>query len=343
MNSFQKFSEEPLIAAVDVPNEPPYGAALESSIMSVNSKHQKKVNDLLGNAESAQEKAKGLLLNGTMTYRDLYLLETMLGVGILTSSQIHQLFWFAQTRNALRKRLGKLEKLGLLESSSGYWHTLKSLKLPAENVYKLATFGKVLLAVYGGRVSAKQIPYDDQYYNLVIQNRLFKHHIMTSQIYTRFKVASRYVGNQMKWVNEMSTVIRMESSGQELVRPDGFFKIYREDIAGSVLGFVETDTRNTEWEKKIASYEKAMMKGDWAYSLGKKFPVVFCVVPNDRAVLRIGKLIQEQHNEVKYLVKSWQKFNAEDLFEAWYIPHQAKFSGRWLPDMLDNRETEHVA
>ena len=332
---FQDFAKEMIVAKVDIPNEVPYGATLYTSVMTTNSMHREKIGKLLDAAQNDRERVTALLQNGTMTYRDMYLLETFLATGVLTSSQIHALFWPNSTRDAQRIRLVKLEKLSLIQSNSSHRHLLKGIGLKADNVYGLTELGQEMLAVYNGRQSQKQIPYDDEYYGIVGNNRLLKHHIMTSQIYATFKYGTRAVGTEMQWINEMWSLIRSESEDKELVRPDGFFKLYREDIERTVLGFVETDTRNTEWEKKIQSYEKAFVIGDWEQSLGSRFPTVFCVVPNEKAVDRVGKLIQENQSEVTYLVKSWQKLLEEDAFENWYIPHLGEYIERWLPKQLD--------
>lgn len=75
--------------------------------------------------------------------------------------------------------------------------------------------------------------------------------------------------------------------------------------------------------------------GVWKVSLGRKFPTIFCIVPNEKAVKRAGKLIRANHSSVKYMIKSWQKLTEEDAFENWYIPHIERFSERWLPEQLD--------
>lgn len=334
-NTYQKFSQDSISAQIDIPNAPPYGATLHTSVMTTNSKHRARNGKLLEAAQTEKERAKALLQNGTMTYRDMYLLETFLGVGVLTSSQIYALFWSPKTRNAQRKRLGKLERLGLIEGNSSHRFLLNGIGLQADNLYGLTRFGKELLAMYEGRHSQKQIPYDEDYYSIVGRNRLLKHHIMTSQIYTTFKCASREIGLNMQWINEMSVIIRHRGEGQELVRPDGFFKLYRPDMSRTVLGFVETDTRNTEWEKKIRSYERAFSLGNWQASIGSRFPTVFCVVPNEKAVMRVSQRVQAHRENVTYLIKSWSKLQKEDVFRNWYISHLDTYSNRWLPTELD--------
>lgn len=334
-NKYRKFSQDPLIARIDIPNQVPHGAPLHSSVMTANSVHKAKNKRLLEEARTEKEIARALLQNGTMTYRDMYLLETLLGVGVLTSSQIHLLFWSGKTRNAQRKRLGKLEKLGIIHCNSSYRFLLKGIGLQADNIYGLTSFGMEMLAAYNGRQSKKQIPYDTAYYSIVGNNRLMKHHIMTSQIYTKLKSAARTIGTEMVWINEMSSIIRHAEDDIELVRPDGFFKLYREYVSRTVLGFIETDTRNTEWIKKIRSYEKAFALGRWEENFGSKFPTVFCIVPNNKAVNRVGGLIRKHRENVHYLVKSWQKLQEEDAFVNWYIPQLDEYYDRWLPEELD--------
>lgn len=337
--TFQTFSDEAIVAQVDIPlSEASSDTTHTASLMRVNSAHKAKVGQLLAQAENERQRATALLRNGTITGRDIQLLETFVGVGILTSSQIHALFWSKAKISTPRKRLGKLIQLGLLESSSGYQRMLVEIGFSAENVYQLAPFGKMLLAVNSGKRSSRQLPYDSHYYHVAVNNRLMKHHVMTAQIYTTFKVGTQRHRNRLLWVNEMSAIVR-DAEGKELVRPDGQFKIYREGLAGQVQGFVETDTRHTAWEKKIRSYEKAFALGDWQAQLGSKFPTVFCVVPNDKAVMRVGELVRLTRQHVNFMLKSWPQFKTGDPFEQWYIPHLSKFTERWLPQPLDSEES----
>lgn len=165
-------------------------------------------------------------------------------------------------------------------------------------------------------------------------------YVMTAELYTRLKEKCNRVGNEMVWFNEMACIIR--GSDRELVRPDAYVVIGRAGDEEEAHLFIETDTRNTNWEKKVQSYELARSRGNWREVLGSDwFPLVLCVVPNEHAVARVANLIRSQSANVTYLLKAWPQFLVEDPYTGWY--HVQGEAGEEMFKILPDRMIQECA
>jgi hypothetical protein len=197
---------------------------------------------------------------------------------------------------------------------------LVSVDLPSGHVYGLSEAGQEVIAIRRGLNSRKQVPYDAEYYNL-LQNHLFKHHIQTSEIYVRLKLKAWELGWEMEWINEMGVIIR--DGKLETVRPDGFARLYDENRQEGI--FIETDRGNTNWRRKIEAYETAQLYGDWQRVTGLDvFPVIACIMPSQRSVMRIGQLVQEKNPTPQFIFKAWPDFLQSNPYVGWYDPKEGR-------------------
>lgn len=275
----------------------------------------KKINE----SDTDRTKAIKLIQNSMVTVRDLNILKSLLGTGLFTRDQLQRLFWDAKKVNTVTKRLKILVERDILSSSMAHMDKLENLGLVRCSIFGLGPAGCEILAVREQMQSAKKVSYNFQYY-VILDNRIIRHHIMTSEIYTQLKTKSNKVRNEMIWLNEMECIIRsIHDETKELVRPDGYAQIWREGFEHTAYLFIETDTRNTDWKKKIESYEKACAHGDWKEKLNApQFPIVLCVVPNAQAAKRVMSLIKEKARDVVYLVKPWSLLLSENPYTDWY-------------------------
>jgi hypothetical protein len=322
-------NQSPMRPLVDIPNQNEYGqrdTAPVTFIPYINLGGRNRPTD----SDSPRQRAKKLLENGEITVRDEKILETLIGVGLLTTDQVQRLFW-PQDADNRRYTLNRLRQLGtgtpkvrgkhILTRSTAYMSHLRSIHLPPGQVFGLSEAGQEVIATRHGLRSRTLVPYDDEYYSLLQQNRLFKHHIQTSEIYVRLKVKARELDWGMAWINEMGVIIR--EGKVEAVRPDGFAKI---DNGSDRIGiFIETDRRNTNWRKKIEAYETAQLYGDWRRVTGLDvFPMIACVMPSQRSVVRVGQLVQEANPTPTFVFKAWSDFLQSDALEGWYDPKEGR-------------------
>lgn len=286
--------------------------------------------------DATKVKANKLIQNSMITVRDYNLLRTLLGVGILSRQQIQRLFWTPGTSlSTVNRRLKLQADRGVLISTMTYRDMLSDLGLERCALYGLGDVAREILAARSGLQSSRTIAYNPKYYAILADNPLVRHHVMTAEIYTRLKEKSNRADNEMVWFIEMACIIR--DGDRELVRPDAYAVIGREEDKEEAHLFIETDTRNTNWEKKIQSYELARSRGNWREVLGSDwFPLVLCVVPNEHAVVRVANLIKSQSANVAYLLKAWPQFLVEDPYTGWYHA-QGEAGGelvKILPDHL---------
>lgn len=290
-------------------------------------------------SDSPRQRAKKLLENGEITVRDEKILETLLGVGLMTTDQIQRLFW-PQDTSSRRYTLNRLRQLGmgtprtrgkkLLTHSTTFMPHLRSIHLPPGHVFGLSEAGQEVIAIRHGLRSRTLVPYDDEYYSLLQKNRLFKHHIQTSEIYVRLKLKARELGVGLEWINEMGVMIR--DGKQEVARPDGFARLYNGKVQTGL--FIETDRGNTNWRKKMETYETAQLYGDWRYVTGlDTFPVIACVMPTQRSVDRIGQLVREVNPMPQFVFKTWSDFLQSDANEGWYEPNEGRNVCLFSPDI----------
>lgn len=273
--------------------------------------------------DNPRQIALKLLENGVITHRDLKILFALLGVGILTRHQLQRLFWPEAARiEAVGKRLRLLAHYHVLEATGRYTSHLRLMNLEPCYAYNMGGTGLHILALHHALRSTRDVPYNSSYYALTQSNRLFTHHVQASELYTRLKVVSKQQGLELTWYNEAVTSIR-NSEGLELVRPDGGFL-----LAGERPFLVEIDTRNTDWYKKVHSYEQAHRNGRWRDRFHTvTFPPVLCVVPNTHSISRIGEIIQAQQGAfsgVVYFLKAWSEVLVTAAHENWYHVHHEK-------------------
>lgn len=302
-----------LSAMTHIPLADPYGRRPGDPLFRSRAPKQK-----IYDSGAARIKASKLIQNSMITLRDTHILQTLLGVGILSRHQMQRLFWPPGTSlSTINRRLKLLTDRGILLSTTSYFDLLSDWGLERCHVYGLEDVGREVLAIRAGQPAARHVAYNGRYYDLLAENRLIRHHLMTSEIYTRLKEKSVRAGNELLWLNEMAAHIH--DGERELVRPDAYATIWREGFADAAHLFIETDTRHTEWPKKVQSYELARSHGNWRHVLGAPcFPLVLGVVPHQRAVHRVATLIQAQATSITYLLKAWPQFLAEDPYTGWF-------------------------
>lgn len=326
---------EPAPAIAHIPYLAPGHQEMNSALCGYSGKRRR--NHTLNPTDSPAVRAQKLIENGLVTRRDYYLLKSLIGVGLLTRRQLQELFWQPGTaRQTVSRRLSLLagEERQLLISSSRQKDILAQLGLERCLTFGLSKTGRELIAQYEGRQSWRHVPYNDRYYKLeTIRFSMIRHHLMTSEIYTRLKVKSNQAGNEMVWFNEMACILR--EGNQEMVRPDGYAVLWREGFPAEAHLFIETDTRHTDWEKKLQSYAAAKTRGNWRELFAiYQFPLVLCLVPSQQAVARIARLVQGQtQSPVTYLFKPWPQFLVEDPYTGWYHA-QADKVVKILPDRM---------
>ncbi|MCP4422986.1 MAG: hypothetical protein GY803_00695 [Chloroflexi bacterium] len=322
MNMHKRTTMQPI---VDIPNQNEYGereATPVAFILYKNLGGRNRPTD----SDSPRQRAKKLLENGEITVRDEKILETLLGVGLLTTDQIQRLFW-PDDRIDKHQTLRRLRLLGagspktrgkhILTRSTKFMPHLRSIHMMPGHVFGLSDAGQEVVAIRHGLRSRSLVPYDDEYYSLLQQNHLLKHHIQTSEIYVRLKLKARELGWGMKWINEMGVIIR--DGKLEAVRPDGFAKLYDENERIGI--FIETDRRGTNWRRKMEAYESAQLYGDWQRVTGLDvFPVIACVMPSQRSIARVGQLVQETNPTPTFVFKPWTDFLQSDAYEGWCDP-----------------------
>lgn len=283
--------------------------------------------------DTPRQVAVKLLENGEVTHRDAKILYTLLGIGVATRHQLQRLFWQeAVLLTTVLVRLRLLEQKGLLCASKQYIPHLKETGLTPCKVYGLGEAGLEVLAIRNALSSRREVPYNSDYYSLLQDNRLFLHHIQASELYTCLKLESRQREHMLKWLNETAVSVR-DSSGRELVRPDGAAVIETDKrMAGF---FVEIDRHKTDWYKKVYAYERGFRDGDWPARFDgvQKYPIVLCVVPTRHAVKRIAHLISDYQGMggVTYLFKAWPDILSTTAYAGWYDA----VNQRLLDDLTD--------
>lgn len=322
-----------------VPVKDPYGRRAGDPLF-----RSTRVNKKILDSDAIRAKATKLIHNSMVTVRDNNILNALLGVGVLSRHQLQRLFWEPDIAlSTTNRRLKVLVERDILESTISYLDWLEDLRLERCSLYGIGDVGREILAVRWNQQSSKSVSYNKSYYSLIVENRIICHHVMTSEIYTQLKVKSNQAGNEMLWINEMDCIIRSTAEdAKELVRPDGYAEIWRDGCEDTAHLFIETDTRNTEWEKKIESYECAYAQGNWIEALNSPwFPIILCVVPTPQAVKRVGALIKERARNVTYLLKAWPYFLIEDPYTGWYHVqgNENEEVVKILPDMMIQEST----
>lgn len=324
----------PFPGIINIPYLKPQGKEIRKTLGGFSGK--RRVYHKLNKSDPPAIRAEKLMERGKITNRDYHILKSLLGVGVLSRQQIQRLFWHLDSaRQTVCRRLALLTgaERQFLEFTDIHKDTLESIGLERCRVYGLSVTGRELIAIREGRKSWRYVAYNEHYYELKTVCSIMRHHLMTSEIYTRLKVKSNRAGNDMMWFNEMACIIY--NGKQELVRPDGYTTISCERFSEVATAFIETDTRHTDWEKKIQSYETAKAEGDWATVLGvSQFPLVLCVVPSQRAIERVtGMITNRRYTHVTYLFKPWHQFLIEDPYVGWYHAKADKVV-KILPDKM---------
>jgi hypothetical protein len=263
---------------------------------------------------SVRQAAKQLLNSLRFTARDEALLNTLLGVGLLSQQQIRSLFFASANDRTTNSRLKQLYDAHLLDFTAGLMPRMAEAGMQPCYLYALGPVGEEILAIRRG-VSRSALGLSDRY-DLHRGNPLLMHDLQVSHIYVQAKVAARPHNGGVVWGNEQAAAIRNQT-GQELVRPDGLLDltIGRQNQTF----FVELDRGSSHWPDKINFYETARRRGEWQSVVrGDTFPTVLSVVA-DRFLTRARRAAQNNHAPIRFLFKSWSAFLAEPFFSNWHL------------------------
>ena len=156
-------------------------------------------------------------------------------------------------------------------------------------------------------------------------DHLLLHDLRISEMFTRLQLGADKRGNELVWFNEMATILRQ--GDEEIVRSDGMGVLMGE--GGGTAYFVEMDRGNTDWRKKVQSYERARSQTAWRQVLRvdnwqpSAYPGVLCVVP-DWMEKRVREEIWGQKPQTHFYVKGWKSFWETEIFEDWHTASGGK-------------------
>ncbi|MEW5985008.1 MAG: replication-relaxation family protein [Chloroflexota bacterium] len=272
-------------------------------------------------AGSIRQAARDHLHGPGFTPRDEAVLETLLGVGLLSRDQIQRLFfWSSNYPDTAAGRLKKLYERHLLNYTPDLIPRMRAADLEPCHVYSLGPVGEEVLAIRRG-MTRSGLGFSDRY-DLQRGNPLLMHDLQVSEVYVRAKLATRCYSGEMTWHNEQAAALR-HPAGQEIVRPDGAIRIV---INGTYhTFFVEMDRGSTRWPDKVGFYEEAHRRCEWSAQFRTHtFPQVLCIIPPG-IVGKASDAIQHEAEHVRFLVKTWPAFLRTDFFQEWQ-------------DTLDGRE-----
>ncbi len=286
-----------------------YRTAFKGGGLSANGGRWKKRKPL---NSSARQAARRLLDSPRFTARDEAILETLLGVGLMSREQIQRLFFQGKTDKAVTVRLKKLYENHLLDYSADLMARMRMAGMEVCHVYGLGTVGEEILAIRRG-LTRTALNHSGRY-DLQRGNPLLIHDLQVSEVYVQAKGAMRKVNGQVIWYNEQASAIR-NLAGEELVRPDGTLVLIAK---GAIVScFVEMDRGSTHWPNKVGFYEHARRNGDgWQGRFqGVQFPVVLAIIP-PKLVDKVSQVLQESHS-VRFLLKTWPELLLTDFLQDW--------------------------
>jgi hypothetical protein len=263
---------------------------------------------------SVRQAARQLLSSPRFTARDEALLNTLLGVGLLSQEQIRTLFFAPASDRTTNHRLKQLYDAHLLDFTASLMPRMSEAGIKPCYLYTLGPVGEEILAIRRG-VSRSALGLSDRY-DLYRGNPLLMHDLQVSHIYVQAKIAARPHNGGVLWGNEQAAAVRNQA-GQELVRPDGLLTltIGRQ----SQTFFVELDRGSSHWPDKLNYYETARRRGEWQSVVrGDTFPIVLSVVA-DRFLTRARRAAQNNHAPVRFLFKSWSAFLADPFLSGWLL------------------------
>jgi hypothetical protein len=263
-------------------------------------------------AIAIRQAAKDLLQSQRFTARDEAILNTLLGVGLLSQRQIRTLFFPNSSDRAANRRLKHLYEGHLLNFTADLMPRMREAGLDPCYVYSLGAVGEEILALRQG-LPRSGLNLSERY-DLFRGNPLLMHDLQVSEVYVRAKAALRGFQGGVSWGNEQAAAIRAES-GEELVRPDALLHLTFHGATHTY--FVEMDRGSTYWPDKVDFYEEAERRGQWEH-LNRRgvFPPVLAVIPAG-ATSRAQRAIQKGGHRLRFLVKTWPDFLAAPFLTEW--------------------------
>ncbi|MBK8989706.1 MAG: replication-relaxation family protein [Chloroflexi bacterium] len=273
---------------------------------------------------SARQQAQLLWEQNRLSDRDINLIRGFIAVGMLTRHQIQRIF-FRDHEKMAANRLARLYHQYFLDRTLAWGDEMRAMGLPACYIY---TANRVGLEAYALCTGARyqQVPFNRDRYLLTRQNHKMLHDLQISEMFTRLQVGMQAMGWEMTWFNEWAAILRQEE--EELVRPDGVAILERARSDMEVGYFIEMDRGNTDWQKKIAFYDRAYQRSAWRQVLRvTDYPAVLCVVVSEWVEAEAIQIVREKRPITRYLFKTWERFLAEDVYQGWLDPVTANESG----------------
>jgi hypothetical protein len=265
---------------------------------------------------SARQQALELLEGNRLTDRDINLVRAFIGVGLLSRDQIQRLFFHNHLKLA-GNRLVKLYQYHFLDRGLHWMQEMREMGLPPCYIYTLNKVGMEVYALYTSTPSS-DVPCTPDRYRLTRHNHFLLHDLQISEMFTRLQMGAWALGYEMTWFNELAATLR--DGEEELVRPDGLAIIEAGGQEWETGWFIEMDRGNTNWEKKVAYYERARRQSAWeAVFRVQAYPAVLCVVPR-RLQRKVVEIIQGQRPLTRFYVKSWEDFLQQEVFAGWQAP-----------------------
>ena len=263
---------------------------------------------------SVRQAARQMLQSPRFTARDEALLNTLLGVGLLSQQQIQALFFPHTTDRIVNRRLKMLYDAHLLDFTASLMTRMQQASLKPCYLYTLGPVGEEILAIRRG-VSRSALGLSDRY-DLHRGNPLLMHDLQVSQIYVQAKIALRPLQGAIAWGNEQAASIR-NYDGRELARPDGLLRLTLAD--SSYPFFIELDRGSSHWPDKLSFYEEARQRGEWQTIVSSEtFPPVLAVVA-DNFLNRARRAAQDKRTPIRFLFKSWSSLLANPFLKSWYL------------------------
>jgi len=261
-----------------------------------------------------RQSARQMLNSACFTPRDEALLETLLGIGLLSRHQIQRLFFKPDGHPfTTAERIRKLYERHVLNYTADLMDRMRAAGLEPCHVYSLGSVGEEILAIRRG-ITRNALGLSERY-DIYRGNLLLMHDLQVSEVYVRAKLAARQMRGDIAWHNEQAAAIRSQA-GEELVRPDSALSLQPKGITTAY--FVEMDRGSTHWPNKIDFYEHARLSGDgWQQQFRcREFPAVLAVIP-PRLLNKVAQAIRQEAHSVRFWVKTWSAFLQTGFFQGW--------------------------
>ena len=261
------------------------------------------------------EEATHLIRYRNFTIRDYEILHTLATIGIMSTNQIHRLYWpNSQSSVVVTNRLAKLFYRHVLDQTPDCRPYFRQIGLAPGIVYTLGKVGAAALYLEHGvnRGALKE----RKRYQIGRGASLLFHDLMVAEFYIRLQLALKPLKATVGWYSEeLGNVV--ETGGRELVRPDGTATVIIGEQTTSYA--LEVDRAGTQWDEKLRAYESAWDRQRWN-RVESETPYLdgILVVVIDSIYPAVKNFLLENRRHTDIYLKSWTEFIQTSIDMDWF-------------------------